>query len=101
VVEVRFDLDQAEKIKHELREATELEGDVTLEPSSNRIASIHVRRIERPEQLRFREFWASKTVTELIAEQGVSPVVDAAELAIERISDEDWTAFREALGIEA
>ena len=102
VVEVRFDLDQAVEIKRELREATELEGEVTLEPRTNRITSIHVRRIERPEQLRFREFWAAKSVPELIAEQGIAPVTHPHELSIERITDADWTAFRrEALGIEA
>jgi len=43
------------------------------------------------------DFWTTKTVTELAAEQGVSPVKTIDELRDESISEEEAKAFMEAL----
>ena len=44
------------------------------------------------------DFWTDRQVSELIAEAGAEPVENPADLELQGVSDEAWTALYEVLG---
>lgn len=102
-VAVRFDDEQAASIKEALRERTRLRGHITYNESTSEVVAVDLIEVLRTDQLVLglpvSDFWTTKTVSELAAEQGVSPVKTIDELRDESISDEEAKAFMEALGL--
>lgn len=98
-VSIAFEDDDADAIKEALRNRTTLVGHVTYDTKTGRVVSVRVEQVEKPVQLTTEEFWSVRSAEELIEEQGVGPVQDAESLRIEGVSDEEWAAFFEAVGV--
>lgn len=100
-VAVKFDEEQAASIKEALRERTRLRGHITYNETTSEVVAVDLIEVLRTDQLVLglpvSDFWASKTVTELAAEQGVSPVKTIDELRDDSISEDEAKAFMEAL----
>ena len=45
------------------------------------------------------EFWTDRPVSDLIAEAGARPVENPGDLQLQGVSDAEWEALYEALGI--
>jgi hypothetical protein len=99
-VRVDFDEDAADAIQEALRRTAELVGEVTYEPSTNRVLSVRVRQITRAEQLAITlddpAFWENRPISDLLSDQGVGSVrVD--DLYDESVSDSEIDAFMSIL----
>lgn len=44
------------------------------------------------------DFWTDRPVSELIAEAGAEPVENPADLELQGVSDDAWTALYEVVG---
>lgn len=103
VVAVRFDEEQAASIKAALRERTRLRGHITYNERTSEVVAVDLIEVLRSDQLVLglpvSDFWATKTVTELAAEQGVSPVKTIDGLRDDSIGEDEAKAFMEALGL--
>jgi hypothetical protein len=102
VVEVIFEVSQADAIQEALREASEFEGDVTFDPVTAGVRTVRLRRITRFEQLLLgddgaRAFWQPTTFDEIASRQGTSVVESFEGLEDSSLSDEDFEAFTELL----
>ncbi len=102
-VAVKFGDDQAATVKEALRERTRFRGQITYHQQTSEVVAVDVIEILRAQQLvlgkQVRDFWTTKSVTELADEQGVAPVTDIEELGIENVSESETEAFMEALGL--
>lgn len=100
-VTVVFDEAQADDIQRWLRRQGELEGRIEYDPRSGLATSIDLQRIVRPEQLRALigsdDFWHHRDVEELIEEQGVHAVLDLDSLVDAEATEEELSAFLDAL----
>ena len=100
-VTVVFDEGQADDIQRWLRRQGELEGRIEYDPRSGLATSIDLQRIVRPEQLRAsigsEDFWHHQGVEGLIQEQGVHAMSDLDALADTEATDEELSAFLDAL----
>src|SRR5205085_2117885 len=100
-VTVVFDEAQADEIQRWLRRQGELEGRIEYDPRSGLATSIDLQRIVRPEQLRAligsEDFWRHRGVAGLITEQGVHAIGDLDALADTEATDEELSAFLDAL----
>lgn len=98
LVDVTFDLDHADDIKHALRNLTTVAGHATFDRRSNRLVSIRLEDIEQPVQLQLGgEFWVDKSAGQLLSEQAVVAVEDPAWFQIPDVSEEEWDRFFEAV----
>ena len=100
-VTVVFDEAQADEIQRWLRRQGELEGRIEYDPRTGLALSIDLQRIVRPEQLRAligsEDFWRHRGVDGLIEEQGVHPISDLDTLVDTEATDEELSAFLDAL----
>ncbi len=100
-VNVVFDEAQADEIQRWLRRQGELEGRIEYDPRSGLATSVDLQRIVRPEQLRAliqsEDFWRHQGVEALIQEQGVHAITDLDALADTEATDEELSAFLDAL----
>lgn len=100
-VAVAFTEAQADEIQSWLRKQGELEGRIEYDPRSGLALSIDLQRIVRSEQLQAlagsEDFWRHRDVGELVVEQGVHAVSDLDELVDSEATDEELTAFLDAL----
>ena len=96
-----FDEAQADEIQRWLRRQGELEGRIEYDARSGLATSIDLQRIVRPEQLRTligaEDFWRHRGVSGLIEEQGVHAIGDLDALADVEATDEELSAFLDAL----
>lgn len=100
-VAVVFDEAQADEIQRWLRRPGELEGRIEYDPRSRLATSVDLQRIVRPEQLRAligsEDFWRHQGVEGLIQEQGVDVLRDLDALVDTEATDEELSAFLDAL----
>jgi len=100
-VTVVFDEAQADDIQRWLRRQGELEGRIEYDPRSGLATSIDLQRIVRPEQLQAlsepEDFWQHHDVEGLIKEQGVHAVHDLDSLIDAQATQEELSAFLDAL----
>ena len=98
---VAFSEAQADEIQGWLRKPGELEGRIEYDPRSGLALSIDLQRIVRSEQLQAlagsEDFWRHRDVGELVVEQGVYAVSDLDELVDSEATDEELSAFLDAL----
>ncbi|WP_419842781.1 hypothetical protein [Candidatus Poriferisodalis sp.] len=102
-INVKFGEEHAGSIKAALRKKARLRGHITYNEHTSAIASVELVEILDVEQLapklQVPDFWTTKSVHELAEEQHVSPVKNIDELRDDTISDEEATAFMDALGL--
>jgi len=96
---VAFDLKHAELIKDALRNRTTLIGHVAYDETTHRVVSVRVESVQKPVQLSAEDFWAEKSSAELIAEHGIESIADVSRLRIPGVSEAEWAAFFEAIGV--
>ena len=70
---------------------------------TNRTKAVRIREIVAGDQLGLDfggvDFWIDRPVSELISEAGAIPVENPADLELSGVSEEEWSALYEALGI--
>jgi hypothetical protein len=100
-VTVVFDEAQADEIQRWLRRPGDLEGRIEYDPRSGLAMSVDLQRIVRPEQLRAligsEDFGRHQGVEGLIQEQGVDVIRDLDALVDKEATDEELSAFLDAL----
>ena len=71
------------------------------DPATNRAKAVRVREILAGDQLAFEgvDFWNPKTLAQLADEQGTGPITNPGVLALDNVSDAEWEAFYEAIGV--
>lgn len=102
-VQVMFGPEHDADVKRVFGDRAALRGDVRYDPRTNRIKSIRIHRIMSGNQLSLdssgADFWTDRPASALVAEAGTVVVTDAADLELTGVSDEEWTALYEALGV--
>jgi hypothetical protein len=100
-VTVTFGEGQSDEIQTALRRPGEFEGRIEYDPRSGAARSVELVRIVPPRSPAFlpasEEFWRHRTVDELAAEQGVGPVYDVDALVDREATEEELSAFLDAL----
>jgi hypothetical protein len=101
VVEVIFEESQADTIKDALRERSEFQGEATIDPITNSIKSVRLRRITRFEQLLLGDgsqaYWHPLAFDELAAEQGTGAVSSFENLRDTTLTDDEFEQFLQSL----
>jgi len=98
---VHFEPELADDIQDGLRRQAEFIGEVSYDPNTTEAHSVSLRRIVHDEQLTIGldpgSFWASPTINELAAEQGISPVEDIGMLRDPDVSGKEIDRLLAAL----
>lgn len=101
VVALEFEDDQADAIHDALRATSDFEGEVTYDPVTNGVRSVHLRQVRRVEQLVFEggteSFWEPLSLDRLAADQDVTPSTSFEGLVDDTLTDEEFDAFLAAL----
>ncbi len=98
-VEVTFDLALEEQIYEALRHQATIIGEVTYDPRDMRALSVQARTIDRPEQLDTSAFWHAEPLrleSSREARRGYG-----GPPPVEGISDAEWDALYQELGIDS
>jgi len=102
-VDVRFDAEHDEDVRRLLGNRASLRGEITYDPKTSKVKSVHIREILTGDQLGLDfegvDFWADRPVSQLIADARAVPVADPADLEISGVTDQEWAALYEVLGI--
>lgn len=102
-VDVSFGPEHVEAIERVFGATASLSGDVDYDPSTAAIRRIRVTEVVAGEQMGLDfggvDFFHPPTLAELSARQGTGPVTDPDALALQGVSDADWDAFFEAIGV--
>lgn len=101
VVEVRFDLEDADAIKEALRNPATIVGRAIYDRKTNRLLSIQLEELLQPVQTLADELWEHRPIRQVLREQGIGPQREPGRLQMDGVTDEEWDSFFEALGIEA
>lgn len=102
-VDVQFDPEHEPAIRELLGVRARFTGDVTFDRRAKRAKTVHVRHILTGVQLGLDfggvDFWVDRPVLDLVREAGAGPVAEPADLELMSVSDADWAALSEALGL--
>jgi hypothetical protein len=100
-VDIGFGPDLEPDVKRLLGDRASLRGELVFDGSTNKAKALQIREILAGDQLEFGagDFWSPKSLAELSAEQGTGPIADPGVLAMDEVSDVEWEAFYEALGV--
>jgi hypothetical protein len=102
-VDVRYDAEHDEDVRRLLGNRASLRGEITYDPKTSKVKAVRIQEILTGDQLGLDfegiDFWADRPVSELIAEARAVPVVDPADLEIGGVTDQEWAALYEVLGI--
>ncbi len=102
-VDVQFAPEYDAQISQLLGNRTALRGEITYDPSTQRAKAVRIREIVAGDQMGLDfggvDFWIDRPVSELISEAGAIPVENPADLELSGVSEEEWSALYEALGI--
>lgn len=95
-VDVQYSPEHEADIRHLLGNRAELRGEITYDRRTQHAKAIRIREIVTGDQLGLDfsrvDFWTDRPVSELIAEAGAEPVENPADLEIQGVSEESWTA---------
>ena len=102
-VDIQFEPDLDQDIRRSLGNRSALKGEIVYDPHTKRAKAMHVREIVVGDQLALDfegvDFWTDRPVSDMIAEAGARPVENARDLQLEGVSEAEWEALYEALGI--
>ena len=102
-VDIQFDPDHDQDIQRALGARAEVKGEIVYDQQTRRAKAVRVREIVTGDQLALdfegADFWTDRPASELIAEAGAEPVDDPRDLQLQGVSEAEWDAFYEALGI--
>jgi hypothetical protein len=90
-----------DEVHEALRERSQLEGIVRYDAATAEATSVELRSVTRVEQreLEFgNAFWIERSVAELAGDQGIQPLTDPTKLRDDEASDDEVTAFLNAIG---
>ncbi len=102
-VAVTFGPEHDSDIQRLFGDRAALRGDVRYDPRTNRIRSVRIREIMAGDQLSLEfsgtDFWSDRAATELAVDVGAQAVADPSDLELSGVSEEEWSALYEALGV--
>ena len=102
-VAIEYEMEHESAIKDLLGERAALRGEIIYDPKTQRARAVRITQIDSGVQLGLEfedvDFWVDRPAGELAVEAGARPVDDPADLEIDDVTDEEWTALYEALGI--
>ena len=102
-VDIQFDSDHDEAIKLALGIRAAVKGEIIYDPHTKRARTVHVREIVTGDQLALdfdgADFWTDRPASDLIVEAGAQPVENSGDLQLQGVSEAEWEALYEALGI--
>lgn len=104
-VDVQFDPGLEQDIRRLLGNRAALRGDIVYDPRTSRARAVHIREIITGDQLGMDfegvDFWTDRPASELVVEAGAVEVMDPRDLEVQGVSEAEWEALYEALGIHA
>ena len=99
--QVQFPPELADEIKQALREPARLRGEVRYDPKTSEARAVELREIVRGDQLALGlepgDFWTTRTVVEIAAEQGIAPIGDVETLRDNEATDDEVDRILAAL----
>ena len=102
-VDVQFGPEHEDDIRRLLGNRAALKGEITYDPKTNRAKAVRIHEIVTGDQLGLDfggvDFWNDRPVSELISEAGAIAVENPSDLEVSGVSEEEWSALYEALGI--
>jgi len=102
-VDIEFDPDHDQDIRRSLGIRAAVKGEIIYDPHTRRARAVHVREIVTGDQLALdfegADFWTDRPASDLIAEAGARPVENAGDLQLQGVSDAEWEALYQSLGI--
>ena len=102
-IDVKWAPEQEPEIRRLLGNQANLRGDVTVDVKTNEVKSVRISVILTGEQLGLDfgdvDFWSDVPASELAASLGATPVLDPRDLELAGVSDVEWTALYEAIGV--
>lgn len=102
-VDIQFEPDLDPDIRRSLGNRSALRGEIIYDPHTKRAKAMHVREIVTGDQLALdfevADFWTDRPVSDLIAEAAVGPVENSGDLQLHGVSEAEWEALYQALGI--
>jgi hypothetical protein len=102
-VDIQFDPDHDQDIRRSLGGRAAVKGEIIYDPHTKRARAVHVREIVTGDQLALdfegADFWIDRPASDLIAETGAGPVADPGDLQLQGVSEAEWEALYQALGI--
>lgn len=102
-VSVEYEPEHETAIKGLLGDRAALRGEIIYDARTQRAKAVRITQIDAGTQLDLDfgdvDFWTDRPATELAAEAGARPVDDPSELEIGDVTQEEWSALYEALGI--
>ena len=102
-VDVQFGPEHEDDIRRLLGNRAALKGEITYDPKTNRAKAVRIHEIVTGDQLGLDfggvDFWTDRPISELISEAGAIAVENPSDLEVSGVSEEEWSALYEALGI--